>query len=306
MLAWLVLAAAAASPPARFDVEKIAEGVFALVRMEPPGLLPEGNAVFIVDEDGVVVVDTNLLLASAKESLAALRKLTSKPVRYVINTHWHDDHVTGNQVYLDAFPGLEIVAHQTGREDMTGVGAENRKHMLEDGPPFTDRLRKCIETGKTLAGAPMSPGERAAYQSDVAIFDEYAAQAGRVRLTPPTIGVADKLTLHRPGRDIEVRWLGRAHSRGDLVVLLPKEGILLGGDVVARPVIVGDKSYLADWIGTLEKLRALGPKLIVPGHGAVQRDNSYVALLHDMLVSVKGQTEAAVLRGETLEQALRV
>src|SRR5258708_23244402 len=132
----LLLAAAPAAPERRFHVEKLAEGVFALIRDEPPGLLPEGNTVFLLDNDGAVVVDTNLLLSSAQQSLAALRELTAKPVRAVIDTHWHDDHVTGNQIYLDAFPGLDIIAHATAREDMAEMGLPNPQRMPTDGPHF--------------------------------------------------------------------------------------------------------------------------------------------------------------------------
>lgn len=283
-------------------MEKLGQGVFALIRDEPPGLLPEGNSVFLLDDEGAVVVDTNLLLSSAQQALAALRELTAKPVRAVINTHWHDDHVTGNQIYLDAFPGLDIIAHATARDDLAELGLPNRQRMLKDGPAVTAKLRRCLETGKNLAGAAMTAGERAAFQSDVAIFDEYVAQASRFRLTPPNLTFDDRVTLHRPGREIELRFVGRGHSRGDVVVWLPRERILLAGDLAARPVIVGDKSFLADWIATLEKLRALQPALVVPGHGAVQRDDSYLKLLGAMLASVKQQVDAAVARGEKLEQ----
>jgi len=75
-------------PTARnFDVQKLAEGVFAVIRTEPPGLMFDANNVFIINDDHVVVVDANFSLASTREVLAALRQLTDKPVRYVVNTH---------------------------------------------------------------------------------------------------------------------------------------------------------------------------------------------------------------------------
>ncbi|HYU99432.1 MAG TPA: MBL fold metallo-hydrolase, partial [Pyrinomonadaceae bacterium] len=76
-----------------FEMVKVADGVYAAIRTEPPGLTVNGNSIFIINDDDVVVVDTTLTPGTAKEELAALRKLTSKPVKYVINTHWHDDHI---------------------------------------------------------------------------------------------------------------------------------------------------------------------------------------------------------------------
>jgi cyclase len=95
----------------KFEVVKVADGIYAALRKEPPGFAVESNSVFIVCEEDVIVVDAQSNYASTREVLAALRGVTNKPVRYVINTHWHDDHIVGNRVYAEAFPGLEFIAH---------------------------------------------------------------------------------------------------------------------------------------------------------------------------------------------------
>src|ERR1043165_5176764 len=87
---------AAQSKPAKFDVVKLAEGVYAAIRKDPPGFAVESNSVFIIRDDGVCVADAQSNTATTRMVLAALRKLTDKPVKYVINTHWHDDHIIGN------------------------------------------------------------------------------------------------------------------------------------------------------------------------------------------------------------------
>src|ERR1044071_2955862 len=101
-----------------FTVERLADGVFALVRKDLPGLLVNSNVLFIVNDEDVVVVDTNYTPASAEAALAVLRGITSKPVRYVVNTHRHTDHTSGNQVYRAASPQAEIVGHPLLREDL--------------------------------------------------------------------------------------------------------------------------------------------------------------------------------------------
>ncbi|HEY7913955.1 MAG TPA: MBL fold metallo-hydrolase [Blastocatellia bacterium] len=87
-----------------FEVQKLAEGVYGVIRKDPPGLMVDANSVFIINANDVVVVDTSGAPATAKEVIAALRRLTDKPVRYVVKTHWHDDHIIGDTVYRDAFP----------------------------------------------------------------------------------------------------------------------------------------------------------------------------------------------------------
>jgi glyoxylase-like metal-dependent hydrolase (beta-lactamase superfamily II) len=97
--------------------------------------------------------------------------------------------------------------------------------------------------------------------------------------------------------------LGRAHTAADLVVHLPKENIAVTGDLVVWPVpLIGSTSYPAEYGATLEKLLALRPAVIVPGHGPVMRDDTYVKLMVRLLTSIKQQVAAAVGRGETLEQ----
>ena len=298
-------AATVASAAPSFTVERLADGVFALVRTDLPGLLVNSNVLFIVNDEDVVVVDTNYTPASAEASLAALRAITPKPVRYVVNTHWHTDHSSGNQVYRQAFPQAEIVGHPATREDLARRGAETARQWAGGFPGLAADLRRALDTGKTLGGGPLSAAERASYESDLRIAADFVAGAGALQVTPPTLTVEEGFVLHRGERTIEIRALGRGHTRGDLVVWLPKEGIVATGDLVVAPVplIGADQSYIGDWGQTLGHLLDLHPKIVVPGHGPVLRDDGYVKLFRDFLLAVDSQARAAVARGETLEQA---
>jgi cyclase len=298
-----VVPVAPAASPYKFEVQKIADGVYVAVRRESPGLMFNGNSVFIVNDDDVVVVDTTITPSSARELLAELRKLTNKPVRYVINTHFHDDHVIGNQVFRDAFPGVEFVAHDTAREDLTTVGVANRKGLQEGAPGFVEQIKGVVAKNQNLTGAPLTEEERASFTSDIAQVEQYLVEAPGFQIVLPTIAVEDRLTLYRGSRTIEVRHFGRAHSRGDLAVYLPKEKIAVVGDLVVWPVpLVGTTSFPLEYGATLDGMLALHPAVIVPGHGPVMQDDSYVRLMARMLASLKQQVEAAVARGETLEQ----
>jgi glyoxylase-like metal-dependent hydrolase (beta-lactamase superfamily II) len=291
---------------AQFEVLKVADGVYAAIRKEPPGLTVNANSVFIINEDDVVVVDTTLTPGTAKELLAALRRLTNKPVKYVINTHWHDDHIMGNQVYRDAFPGVEFIAHANTREYLPTTGLANRKQaMSEQGyPGFIASLRSQLEKNESLFGGPMNEEERATFASDIKIAEAYMAENPTAQIVLPTITLEDRLVLYRGGRTIDIRYLGRGHTSGDIVVHLPKEGVLVTGDLVIWPVpyVGSPQSHPGDWAATLEKLSALHPTAIVPGHGPILRDDSYLKLMARLFASIKQQVEAAVARGENLEQ----
>ncbi|MEO8432594.1 MAG: MBL fold metallo-hydrolase [Acidobacteriota bacterium] len=294
-----------AAPAGHFQVQKLADGVYAAIRTETPGFAVDANVVFIINDADVVVVDANDTPASSREVLAALRKLTPKPVRYVVNTHWHDDHILGNQVYRDAFPGVEFVAHTATGEYLPTQGVAARNTMKENATNFGAMLREMLAKNRTGSGRELNDEDRAAFRSDLELVDRYIAEAPGVQIVLPTITIDQRLTLHRGRRTIDIRHLGRGHTAGDIVVHLPEEGILITGDLVVWPIpLVGsDQSHVSEWSATLGKLRALHAKTIVPGHGPVMRDDSYLALMEDLFASVTRQTRAAVTRSETLEKA---
>jgi glyoxylase-like metal-dependent hydrolase (beta-lactamase superfamily II) len=169
-----------------FTIEKLAEGVYAVIRREPAGLATHANNVFIVNEEDVMVVDTSQSLALTREVLAELRKITPKPVRYVINTHWHDDHYVGNQVYREAFPEVDFVAHARVARDLPAEGVPNRDQMAKNLPGLISRFRKALDAGVNLAGAPITDEERAAYTSDVAWASRYVEEVPAAALVMPT------------------------------------------------------------------------------------------------------------------------
>jgi glyoxylase-like metal-dependent hydrolase (beta-lactamase superfamily II) len=289
-----------------FEIQKIGDGVYAAIRKEPPGLTVNANSVFIINDNDVVVVDTTLTPGSAKETVAALRGLTNKPVKYVINTHWHDDHIMGNQVYRNAFPGVDFIAHKNTREYLPVTGLANRKQAMsvQGYPGFIEFLRSCVEKNKSISGKPLSEEERVTYLSDITIAERYMAENTEVEIVLPTITVEDHLTLQRGNRTIEIRYLGRGHTSGDIVVYLPKENIVIAGDLVIWPVpYVGNpQSHPGEWGASLEKLIALHADVIVPGHGPVLHDDSYLGLMARLFGSIRQQVEAAVARGESLDQ----
>src|SRR4026208_1145358 len=168
----------ASAQSGNFEMVKVADGVYAAIRTEPPGLTVNGNSVFIINDDDVVVVDTTLTPGTAKEEIAALRKLTTKPVKYVINTHWHDDHIMGNQAYRGAYPGVEFIAHANTRDYLPTTGLNNRKQaMSEQGyPGFIAALKSRLEKNLSVFGVPMNEEERATYASDIEIAERYMAE----------------------------------------------------------------------------------------------------------------------------------
>jgi glyoxylase-like metal-dependent hydrolase (beta-lactamase superfamily II) len=286
-----------------FVVEKVVDGVYAAIRRKPPGLMFDANSVFIVNDADVVVVDTNITPSSARATMAALKKLTPKPVRTVINTHWHDDHMMGNATYRDAFPGVEIIGHARAAEAAATTGAANRKSTLERGPILVKQLQLSLEQAKNFDGQAINDEERASYRGDIAAAERYFKEAPGAVVVPPTVTVTDRMTLTRGKRTIEILHLGAGHTPEDLVVHLPQERLVITGDLLALPVpLIGSTSRPLEFGATLQKLVALKPAVLIPGHGNVVRTLDHVQLEIRMLASLVDQVKAGVSRGASLPE----
>jgi glyoxylase-like metal-dependent hydrolase (beta-lactamase superfamily II) len=152
-----------------------------------------------------------------------------------------------------------------------------------------------------MAGGELTEDERRSYRSDIDGAERFFREAPDVTIVTPTVAVADRLTLTQGARTIEVRHLGAGHTAADLVVHLPRERIVITGDLVVAPIpLVGSTSLPSAFAATLDRLLALEPAVIVPGHGPVMRDDAYVRREARMLRSLVSQVQAAAKAGTTL------
>jgi len=307
-IAAVVLLACLAAPAARagFTVETLAPGVHAFVRTEPVGMMFDANNLLVVGEEGAIVVDSNATAASSREVIAAVRKFTLKPVRYLVNTHWHLDHFEGNAAWRDAYPGLEVVGHAATRRELSGIGASNRAGLVEGGPGMVEVLRKRVAEGRDREGRPLDAETKAAYASDADQAARYLEATKSVEFVPPTVEVHDRLTLRLGERVVEILHPGAGHTGADLVVWLPAERIVATGDLVVAPVpLIGNTARPLAYAGTLDRLLALGASTWLPGHGPVMRDDAHVRRVRDLAAAIRDGVKESVAAGASLEETRR-
>lgn len=295
-----ILIAGAAQPP--HDILQLADGVYAIVRHDPESFANNANSLVVIGDSGVLVVDAQFTRLATLQTLEAIRSLTSKPVRYVINTHWHDDHAAGNQVYRDSFPRAEFIAHSNTRADLATIGAENRKNTWNGAAPFASRLRRLLALGLGGDSTPTTPRERAALENAVSIIDQYIADAPGFRETLPTRTFDSSMTIRLGRRVVELRWFGEASTRGDAVVYLPAEHVVAVGDLLGDPVPFAFNAHIGGWISVLDSIRSLGASSLLPGHGPVFHGNARLDSTRAMLARVHDETFAAAAEGQTLDQ----
>jgi cyclase len=279
-------------PPTRIQV---AEGVF-LFRTEPYGDVGlDGNSIAILTREGVVVLDANGTPAAAAAVLAEIRKLTDQPVRYLVLSHWHWDHWYGAEVYKDAFPGLQIVTQEKGRQMMLGPAQAFNKPGLEAGlPGYVASLAKKVEEARKVVPRPPDlAGVEKLLEEDRFFLDQKRA----VRHTVPNLTFTDRLSLYLGDREIQVRHPGPAVTPGDTYLFLPKERLLITGDLLVNPVSFALSCYPTGWLRALEGMEALAPLVIVPGHGEPLHDKELLRATMDLFRELLRRGKDAKARG---------
>ena len=285
--------AAAADYPFTYERVKVADGVHAFI--EPFGhAIVSGNIVAIVGEDAVAIVDSGHHPRLTRRIAAEIRALTPKPVRYLVNTHWHNDHVSGNSVFAEAFPGITIVTHA-----FTAATLETAIRAFQ-GPtcaPFltsqSKPLRETLASGKAPGGAPLTEARRQRLQQFADEADAGIVECGEFRFRGADVTFEDRITLKLGKRDVEVLHLGRGNTAGDVVAWIPDAKVVASGDLVVHPFPYATQSFISEWAAVMRKLEAMPFEALVPGHGPVMRDRKYLADVREVLEAVMAQARAA-------------
>jgi len=285
------------APPTRVD---LAPGVFQFISADVAGNVV-GNSIAIVTDSDVVVFDTTLLPATATSLLNELRTISSKPVRIVVNSHWHPDHSGGNETFAASFPDLEIISSMQTRQLMEGTAKVYVKTLEFELALTNQEINKELKSGKTSDGKPLAAKGREDLRAQLRMQDRFLKDFKAEHTLLPTVTFDDTLTLYHGGREFRLLALS-GHTAGDVALYLPEGKILLTGDLLAYPVPFCADSHPSAWIASLEVLSRLDATTIVPGHGAAQHDHQYLTLVLDSLQAVRSQVHQALDRGLTLSE----
>lgn len=196
------------------------------------------NTGIVIGDDAVLVADTQATPVMAQDVIRRIREVTDKPIKYVLLTHYHAVRVLG----ASAYGAQQIIASQDTYDLIVERGEQDMKSEIERFP----RLFNAVES---------VPG-----------------------LTWPTLTFKGEMTLWLGKLEVKIMQLGRGHTKGDTVLWLPQDKVMLSGDLVeygATPYC-GD-AYYQDWPATLDALAAFNPEKLVPGRGAALKTPQQVA-----------------------------
>ena len=279
-----------------FRFNKVAEGVYHVVGTG--ALTVVGNGAIIVNDDDVVIVDDHVSPAAAWVLLEEVKKLTPKPVRYVINTHFHYDHSSGNQVFA---PGVDIIGHEFTRE-MLASGKPMQMPLYKG---YVDALPNQIATLRDRVAKEPDAATKARLQTQLTSTENNLASQKELKLVPPNMTLRTEMTLFRGSREIQLRFLGRGHTAGDVVVYLPKEKVVITGDFLTAGMSNLSDSYPDEWATSLDALKKLDFTTVLPGHGEAYTDKAKIDYYQAYLRDAWAQASRLKQQGVSAEDAVK-
>jgi cyclase len=296
----------AAPPPADTMLikETLADGIYVFRAPSALDRWTATNVVVIVNETDVTVFDSNTRPKTARRVIAEIRKITPKPVRTLINSHWHQDHWSGNDEYVKAFPGVQIVATTETRNYMKRMGSAFFSGGLNASVArLRATLDTAVRTGKQRDGTPLTAEARRAQEKDLAETAAFAAEVAAIPRVYPTVAYSDSLNLWSGRREFRLISV-TGDATGSTVLYLPAEKILVMGDALVTqeegngpPPWTTNSYAITPWLNSLRGLERLDATIVVPGQGPVFRDKAYLKLTGDLFESIITQVHSALERG---------
>jgi cyclase len=286
-----------------YETVKIADGVYAFLSPDSKTPFVSSNSLVVIGQEGVLVVDTGHVPALARRVIGEIRQLTRAPVKVVVNTHWHFDHVVGNGEYRAAFPDVSIVST---RATATQIAAQMPGYtamiaaQLDSGLPA---IRQMLADGKKRDGTPLSADDREFYEAEVHDFTAAAPAIAGMKYAPPTLTFERELTVDLGQRIVRILHLGRGNTAGDAVVYVPDAKVVATGDLVVAPAPYATASFMFEWPDTMRKLMALEAGTIVPGHGPLMHDWRHARQVTDAVQAIVDQMEQAAAEGVSFDDA---
>ena len=247
-----------------FDIQKVEDGVF--FALAHPQALANCNAAIFVNSQDVLVVDAHSKPSAAASLIAQIKKeVTTKPVRYLVNTHFHWDHTQGDPAYRASGSKVDIIASETTKQ-LIQQNARNRlKDSLDGVPQIIDGLKSRL--AKATGGS-----DKSFYTKQIQLAEAYQAEMRNYAPELPDITFSDRYVIKDRDHDLHIEFHGRAHTAGDVVVFCPQKEAIATGDAVIGFLPNINDGYPRDWPRTIDSISQLIASHLMPGHGPLQQN----------------------------------
>lgn len=277
-----------------FTIEKVADGVYAALARSQ--VLTNCNAAVFVNSRDVLVVDAHSKPSAAAALIAQIKKeVTTKPVRYLVNSHFHWDHTQGNAAYKTSGAKVDIIASDATKQLMTQLSRNRLQESLDSVPRQIDGLQARLAKATSAA-------DREYYQDLIRQLEAYKVEMKSYTLELPTITFDKSHVIKDSEGDLHIEFHGRAHTAGDIVTFSPRKRVVASGDVIIGFLPnIGD-GYPKPWPTTINSIGQLAFDQIIAGHGPVQHDRARMTQMRNYIEELTGLVEEGKKAGKPLAE----
>ena len=279
--------------PDIFIISKVTPHVY----IAHPGRIKRINSTstIIVGQSFLTVVESQTDGFMATELIREIRERISKlPIKYLIFSHAHLDHILGAGAFLKENPDIVIIAQQKAAAHISLLGADEKKSWEQVIQQKSDEAKSAAGTAKTQA-------QKNYFAQAANELDAYYRDIHSSEIVQPNWIFSDSLTIFDKGLQLKLVYLGAGHTPGDIVVFIPEDKLLVTGDLVHDFEPLFPDADPDSWIKVLEKIKQIDFEYFVGGHGDMHKGkeimNNWSAYMQELIT----KTREAIREGQSLE-----
>jgi len=285
--------------PRLFQIEKVADGIYAAISR--PQALINCNAVIFEQEKDLLIVDTHSKPSAVVSLVGQLKKeVSQKPVKYIVNSHFHWDHTQGVPTYKRIAPHADVISSEITRKLISQNGAQRLKESVETA-------MAALPGYKDKAAQAKTPQEKAHFQQVALDTQSYISEMKNYQPELPNVTFDNDLIIHDKAHDLHLAFRGRGHTEGDVVVFCPQKKVIATGDLMHGFAPFISDGFPLSWPITLQAVAMFPFEHLIGGHGGVQHSKERVYSMAgyiEELTEVVGRGKRSRKTIEQLQQSI--
>jgi cyclase len=298
-------AAAPGAPTDLFDIQNVADGVYLAV--SKMGAVTNCNSVIFVNAADVLVVDAQSKPSAPAALIAQIQKqVTTKPVRYLVDSHFHWDHTQGNAAYPRAFgKNFKIISSEATKKLIAQFGQARFRETLDpQGHPFSGmpHIPVMLDAARKQLSTADSTEQKAALTERIRQLEAFQQEMQNFTPALPTVTFTKTYVIKDKAHDLHVEFHGRAHTAGDVMVFCPQKRVVAIGDLLTG--FMAD-CYPKEWPATIDSVMKLDFNFICGGHGGLtqgQQGRDRMLLFRNFVEQLAERVESGKKAGKQLAE----
>lgn len=305
VLCALLLISSSVLTQVEYKKVKVTDDIYSFIHPNSTNDWIDANSTVIFGKDEVFVVDATLTPKTAQTIVEFVQQTTANPIKHLLVTHWHYDHLFGAISFRSVFPEMDIIC---GRQTDSLIFVnfdEYHNKSLDEFVVYVDSAKAELERGTYANGRALTEYEKSRRVQAIKDAEFYLPELRKTAPLRPTIVFEGDLSFRLGGKEVRVFGYGAGHTENDVVVYIPEDKVLIAGDLLTYPVPMAFNVFPGKWIKSLKRMAELDIDFIVPGHGDVLSGKDYLYMVIGALEDITAQVTKLSAEGKTVKEIVK-